>query len=260
MSDAKCACPSDAALGRAPELTESSLVIEELPELSEKARIFPNTGFVQVDGRWWGKLSAVQRHAVLAHERAHDEDVEACEECADARAGAIMRHESIGERAAVDALASVVSSRHNAGANVLKGWRAADAMIKSKGSQNDPSMLMNQGKKLAPQQSAPPFPTPAPAASIYRLDRALDDGQSVEGEDPELEQSVGAPSSSSIPVNVRVAAPGVVAVTGGDVVRKNNPGASAPSSGGPSVSKNELAAVALALAAIIVVSVVLSRL
>lgn len=100
------------------------------PPLDDKARIYPGTGVIQVNGEWWRKLSNLEQKAVLLHEQAHDEDPRNNNEGdMDERAGAMLRHEGVSRAAAVAAFAAVVEGRRTSH-TVGRGWDLADAAIR----------------------------------------------------------------------------------------------------------------------------------
>jgi hypothetical protein len=127
----RCGCDLD-HLGRKPRNEVKSYDIQMIDGLPDKARIYPGAFRIQIDRTFWAGLSETHRHAVLAHELAHDEDPNGCESCTDARAGARMRWLGFSQSLAVSSLSSVVSRRGTREA-VMAGWRAADQTIKDRG-------------------------------------------------------------------------------------------------------------------------------
>ena len=117
---------------RPPERSANAFEIQHIEGgLPDKARIYPGTGTIQVGAEWWASLNSVQRACVLAHERAHEEDArERCEECIDARAGAILRHEGFSRTAVVDGFNSTVQSRQS-GKAAGQGWDQCDEAIRT---------------------------------------------------------------------------------------------------------------------------------
>jgi len=128
MSGQNCA-HSEAAIVCKPRASLDDLNVDTNNFLADKARVYPGTGELMVDSKLWRSLDRLTRRAILLHELAHEEDPTGCEDCADARAGALMRLEGVSARAARDTLASVVTVR-DAGTNVLRGWRAMDASLR----------------------------------------------------------------------------------------------------------------------------------
>ena len=133
LDTAGCSCSRE-ALGRKPQATIDSYVVQVVEGIPGKAQIVPGSGHIQVDSRFWSSINQVTRDAVLNHEMAHDEDPNACEPCADARAGARLRWQGYGAEQSAAALNNVVRSRQ-AGAAVLEGWRAADAVVRRRSSE-----------------------------------------------------------------------------------------------------------------------------
>ena len=103
-----------------------------VPNLGEKARSWPPIRQVEIDEAYWEKLNKTQRAALLAHEVAHFEKGPArndhggipCEDCADRRAGAIMRSWGFGHSQTRAAAASIIESGRDAGGSYSQGWRA----------------------------------------------------------------------------------------------------------------------------------------
>lgn len=125
-----CACTSvDVAPPRRYLNSFSLQVLAD--DLPDRAHIYPGAGVIQVSGPWWKTLDVAEQAAVLAHERAHEENQrETCESCTDMRAGAIMRHEGWSRDIVVDAFRNTVRSRE-AGANAGRGWDATDRAIEA---------------------------------------------------------------------------------------------------------------------------------
>lgn len=138
----RCGCSHEHLAAR-PTRGVASYDVQIVPDLPGKARITPGTGTIQVDREFWARLTADQRAAVLAHEMAHDEDPEACERCADARAGARLRHAGWGARRAVSALSSTVDGRRVA-ESVLYGWQVANAAILESAGQRPPGAFARE--------------------------------------------------------------------------------------------------------------------
>jgi hypothetical protein len=170
----RCSC-DDSHLGQPPRNTVASYELQFVQGLVEKAQIWPGTGRIQIDQRFWSTLSKAQQTAVLAHELAHDEDPSACEKCADARAGARMRYEGLSAQLAVASLESVVGHRRTSG-SVLYGWQVADAAIAAGGNNASAAFVNEPGDVTKnPNDEGPRYvrPTTVGAASLD------DDGISI---------------------------------------------------------------------------------
>jgi hypothetical protein len=183
-----CRCDRE-RIGRRPVAWPASYEIQIVDGVPGKAQIWPGTGRIQVDRRFWAAITQAQRDAVLAHEIAHDEDPSACEACADARAGARMRWMGYSASMAVRSLASIVRSRQ-AGAAVLAGWRIADDAIRATG---------HHAAGLRPaEQIAPSSETVGRRG--YRMPARVGpvDARAVDGyEDEELQMSIGVPTPAA---------------------------------------------------------------
>lgn len=130
LDDSGCGCSREKIAAK-PRATAASYDVQVVDGVPGKAQIWPGTGRIQVDRAFWSSISQASRDAVMAHELAHDEDPNACEACADARAGARLRWAGYTAQTAVSALGDVVKSR-SAGRSVLEGWQAADEAIRAK--------------------------------------------------------------------------------------------------------------------------------
>ena len=125
-----CACTSVDVAPPRRYLRSFSLQVVAA-DLPDRARIYPGAGVIQVSGPWWATLDDAERAAVLAHERAHEENQrETCESCTDMRAGAIMRHEGWSRDIVVDSFRKTVRSRE-AGKSAGRGWDATDRAIEA---------------------------------------------------------------------------------------------------------------------------------
>ncbi len=168
------ACPRDRIAGP-PTMSARSFTIQTAPSIPGKARTIPGgPPVIQVDRPFWGRLSAGQRQALVAHEIAHHDDPRLCEHCTDMRAGARLRYEGQGAAQVVANFGAVVAGR-NAGSNALEGWRLADRAIKVRAAQTSGLLTM-------------PDLTEPRGRRIYR---GLD-GQSIGSPDVDG-QSIGSP-------------------------------------------------------------------
>lgn len=202
----RCNC-TDESLAARPRADVSSYTVSVVDGLPDKAKIFPGTGQIQVDRAFWGRISELQRRAVLAHELAHDEDVEACEDCTDARAGARLRYEGVSLAAAANALGGVVSSRPRARESVVRGWQAADEALSNRERERDAGDLMHK-EALGPRGVAPRSRSLAPE-TIGQLRRENE----ARGGMTDAERAAAAKDYGD----------GVSEVTGAELVRDSNP-------------------------------------
>lgn len=145
LDDSGCGCSREKIAAK-PKATAASYNVQVVDGVPGKAQIWPGTGRIQVDRAFWSSIPQASKDAVMAHEMAHDEDPNACEACADARAGARLRWAGYDATVAVNALGDVVKSR-SAGRSVLEGWQAADEAIRAKSTTTIP---LREAPQIAP--------------------------------------------------------------------------------------------------------------
>ena len=115
---------------RSPAPNPDAFEIRALNGVPDKARTWPGENVIVVDAGLWRVATPAQRAMLIAHEMAHHGKAGRCEDCADRRAGAIMRQWGFSEAATARAFASLIRSRPQAGASAADGWRGIDAAAK----------------------------------------------------------------------------------------------------------------------------------
>ena len=82
---------------------------------------------IEVDSVWFGALTTAQKHAVVAHEHGHTQEI-ACERCCDRHAGYLMRAWGYTKDGIANAF-SFVQSRPTAASDAVEGANAFDAGV-----------------------------------------------------------------------------------------------------------------------------------